>query len=90
MGIVEAFLGVSIAGFGALLMVVAALAWRRAADRKMALLAAAFAAQALGGLTLLAAELVGGGLAGFAHVGFAAAVLAGLVLLYAALFARRA
>jgi hypothetical protein len=87
---VEAFLGAAVAGFGALLMAVAALAWRRARDRKMAVLAAAFAAQAAGGAAMLAGELAGGGLQAQAAVAFAGATLASLVLLYAALFARRA
>ncbi len=90
MGVLEAFMGTAVAGFGALLMVVAALAWRRAGDRKMAVLAGAFAAQAFGGGIFLAAEFVGGPVTEWAPVAFAAATLAGLVLLYAALFARRA
>ncbi len=90
MGILEAFLGAGVAGFGALLMVVAALAWRRANDRKMAVLSLAFASQAVGGALLLAAELAGGGLLEWAPLGFAAATLASLLLLYGALFARRA
>jgi len=88
-GILEAFLGAAVAGFGGLLMVVAALAWRRARDRKMAVLSAAFAAQAAGGAFLLASEFLGASLGATAPVGLAAATLASLVLLYAALFARR-
>lgn len=89
MGILEAFLGAGVAGFGLLLMAVAALAWQRAKDRKMAVLACAFAAQSIGGALLLAAEVLGGGIQAWAPVGFAAATLASLLLLYGALFARR-
>jgi hypothetical protein len=90
MGMLEAFLGASIAGFGMLLAVVAALAWRRNGDRKMAVLAAAFGVQAAGGAALLAGELLAGDLLALAPLLLGGAMLATLLCLYAALFARRA
>ena len=41
MGVLESFLGAAIAGFAGLLLAVALLAWKRAGDRKMAVLGAA-------------------------------------------------
>ena len=89
MGALEAFLGAAIAGFGSLLLAVALLAWRRAADPKMAVLAGAFAAQAVGGALILLGEILGGPVQGSVPLFFAASTLASLVLLYAALFAPR-
>lgn len=89
MGTVEAFLGVAIAGFGLLLMAVALMAWRRAGDRKMPVLAAAFAAQAAGGAALLAREITATDTVAPLPLVLGTALLASLVLLYGALFARR-
>ena len=89
MGLVEGFMGAAIAGFGLLLAVVAVMAWRRAQDRKMAVLAAAFAAAGAGGAFFLVGEIAGGALESSAPLLLASCVLGTLVLLYAALFARR-
>jgi len=82
-------LGAAVAGFGLLLAAVAAMAWRRANDRKMAVLAAAFAVSAVGGALLLADELTGGPLAGQRELLLSASMLGTLLLLYGALFLRR-
>ena len=87
--LLEAFLGAAIAGFGLLLAAVAGLAGRRSSDRKMAVLAAAFALAGVGGALSLVGELAGGSLLGAAPVLLAACMLATLLLLYAALFAGR-
>ena len=89
LGEVEAFIAAGVAGVGALLALVAALAARRAEPRKMGVLAAAFAAAALGGVYMLAGELAGGPLQANAPTVFAAATLACLALMYGALFAPR-
>lgn len=88
MGLIEAFFGASIAGLGALLMVVAFLARKRSGERKMAVLAVAFAAAAAGGIALTLGEVVQGSLLDTSRTLFEAAVLVALVMLYAALFAR--
>lgn len=90
MGLVAAFLGAAIAGLGLLLAAVALLAWRRDKDRKMAVLAAAFVSGATGGALFLTGELVGGELQARATPALAASFFFAFVLLYAALFARRA
>ena len=90
MGILEAFLAAAVAGLGLLLALVALMAWRRARDRKMAVLAGACSAQAVGGFALLGSEFMGGTLSAVAPTALALAALASLALLYAALFARRA
>jgi hypothetical protein len=89
-GILESFLGAAIAGFAGLLLVVALLAWKRAGDRKMAVLGAAFGALAAGGVALLLGSVAGGEFERSASLALAVACFAGLVLLYGALFARRA
>ena len=89
MAFIEAFAAAGIAGFGFLLAAVALLAWRRANDRKMAVLACAFAAQGAGGAVMLGGELAGGSAAALGPPALAVATLAGLVLLYGALFAKR-
>ena len=90
MSFLETFVAAGIAGFGFLLAVVALLAWKRTKDAKMAALCAAFAAQGLGGALMLLEQLVAGPFAGVGALSLACGTLAGLVLLYAALFARRA
>lgn len=52
-GLLEGFLSAGIAGFAALLFVVALLAWRRVGGTKLLALAAAFAVLLLKGLALL-------------------------------------
>lgn len=89
MGLLEAFLGAAIAGFGFLLAAVAVLAWRRAGERKMGVLAAAFLLAGVGGALSLLGELAGGALQAAAPLLLASSVLGTLVLLYAALFAGR-
>lgn len=89
MGFLEAFLAAGIAGFGGLLAAVAWMAWRKASDRKMAVLCLAFAAQAAGGAVLLVCELTGSSNPSVGPLGLALATLVGLVLLYAALFTKR-
>jgi hypothetical protein len=89
MAFVETFVAAAVAGFGFLLAAVALMAWRRAGDRKMAVLGLAFAGQGAGGAVMLVGEL-GGGVAGqVGPLAMAVGTLAGLVLLYGALFARR-
>lgn len=89
MGEVEAFIAAAVTGVAALLALVAALASRRAEGPKMAVLCAAFASAALGGAYMLFGELAGGAPRANAPTVFAGAVLGCLVLMYAALFARR-
>ena len=88
MGLIDVFLGATIAGLGALLMAVAFMARKRSGERKMAVLGAAFGAAAAGGAVLTLGELVGPPLLEAARALFAAAMLACLAILYAALFAR--
>lgn len=88
MGLMEVFLGATIAGLGALLMVVALMARKRSGEGKMAVLGAAFAAAAVGGAALTAGELLGPPTVDAARIVFAGAFLACLAILYAALFAR--
>lgn len=90
MGLIEAFLGAATAGIGILLAVVAALAARRSADRKMAVLAVAFTVAAAGGVVLAADDLLGGPLGQSRDVMMGAALLGTLLLLYGALFMKRA
>ena len=89
MGAIEAFLAAAVTGLSLLLASVAFLSWRRADNRKMAVLGSAFFACAAGGALMLAGELVGGALADAGPVGLAAAVLVMLLLLYGALFSPR-
>jgi len=89
MGTIEAFLAAAVTGLSLLLASVALLSWRRAENRKMAVLACAFLACAAGGASMLVGELVGGALADATPVALAGAVLVMLLLLYAALFSRR-
>ena len=77
------------AGLGLLLAAVAFLSWRRADNRKMAVLGAGFLLAALGGAFLLAAEFMNGGLASMAPTVLALALFLNLLLLYLALFAKR-